>query len=78
MAYRVYDNWTWKKAVIHHDECGSCNYGHGAHTGQGHKSKWSDKDHPAIQTLEQARLVAESTGNEVMMCGHCCKSENAS
>jgi hypothetical protein len=79
MAYRVYDNWTWKKAVIHHDKCGSCNYGHGVHTGKGRRnSMWiPDKDRPAIPTLDKARLVAEATGHEVTMCGHCCKSEKA-
>jgi hypothetical protein len=70
--YRVYANAVLKKAVIHRDECGSCNHGNGVHRGKGKaNSCWLPVPKLPPLSFDKAKAVAKATGFEVSECGHC-------
>ena len=69
MTYHVYENWTNKKAMIHHSECSRCRYGLGISGGKAGTKHglW----HGPFDTLDQAEAKAKSTNQPKMYCYFC-------
>ena len=66
--YRVYENWTVKRARIHRSECPHCNYGRDTHsTANEHNGKW----HGPFATAAIATQAAQLTGQLVSRCAIC-------
>ena len=68
-AYWVYENWIWKKAVVHTASCGYCNDGQGMHAQKSNRNgQWLG----AYDTRAAAFEAARATGQpDIRACKSC-------
>jgi hypothetical protein len=68
---RVYENWTLRKAVLHHARCGACKRGRGQHGGgETENGKWHGPHDSAGEARSDAPIRASSLNRD---CGLCMK-----